>query len=788
MPEQSVLRKSYPRVDAADKVTGRSQYAGDVYLPGMLYCKVLKSPRSHARIVSVDTSRAEQLPGVRSVITARDFPDVRFGSGALKDRRVLALEKVHYIGEPIAAVAAVDEMTAQEALELIEVQYEDLPRVVSSLDAVKPDAPVVHQDLPDFVGYTFAMGGNVCTLLDSDRGDVDRAFQESDYLFEDTFRSQGINQGFLEPMACVASVDPSGRINVWVSSQGPYQIRAQLADVLGVPVSRVRVIPMELGGGFGAKLRLCIEAYPVMLALKTSKPVKLNATREEVFTLCGPRLPTNIYLKTGVMRDGTIVAREAVSVFDMGAYLGAGPASGINHALGAYRIPNFRLRSYAVYTNKIWTGSYRASGVADMTFAVESHMDIIARKMGMVPLEFRLKNALEEGDTTVSGARLPKNGLKETLRAVGERLSKKALTPAFGHPSPTGGRGEGSEGFDSGNVATGVGIALCEWRSGSGPSTASVSLNEDGTISVLTGSVDISGTDTVLAQIAAETLGIGMEQVVIARRDTDLAPYTQPSGGSRIIYSQGKAVQMAAEDTRRKLLALAAERLQVKPDALGCAGGRVYVQDNPPQGYTLAQLARMSLTSRGGPIIGTGSLSSMPYAPVFNTQGVEVKVDRETGQIRVTRLVQAQDVGTPINPMALEGQMEGGAIQGIGRALTENVLVSGADGRLLNPSFTTYLMPLAADMPAVENILVEVPSEEGPFGARAVAEPPGFGPPAAIANAVYDAVGVRIKELPITPEKVLAALRGEAPEEPKLDVQSLIEQKGGGGGQGPGFG
>ncbi len=756
MTEHSVLGKSYPRVDALDKVTGSSQYADDVRLPGMLYCKVLKSARSHARIVRLDTSRAEALAGVRGVITAGDFPDVQFGSGALKDKRIMGLDKVHYVGEPIAAVAAVDAVTAQEALELIEVEYEDLPGVVDSLEAVKPTAPVVHEDMPDFEGYTFALEGNVCTLLDSDRGDVDEGFQNADYIFEDTFRSQGINQGFLEPMACVVSVDPSGRIHVWTSTQGPYQIRSQLAEVLDVPISRIRIIPMELGGGFGAKLRLCIEAFPAMLSLKTNRPVKMTATREEVFTLSGPRLPTTIYLKTGVMQDGTITAREAVSIFDMGAYLGAGPASGISHAVGAYHVPNFRLRSYAVYTNKIWVGSYRASGVADMTFAIESHMDIVARKIGIDPLEFRLNNALEEGDANVNGARVPVNGLKETIRAVGERMGKV----------DSGG---------DGTIATGIGIATCEWRSGSGPSTASVSLNEDGTISILTGSVDISGTDTVLAQIGAETLGIEMEQVIIAKRDTDLAPYTQPSGGSRIIYSQGKAVQMAAQDAREKVLALAAERLQVSPDALECDGGRVYVQDNPPQGYSLAQVARMSLSSRSGPIMGTGSLSSMPYAPVFNTQGVEVKVDKETGQIRVTRLVQAQDVGTTINPMSVEGQIEGGAVQGIGRALTEDVVIDRNDGHLLNPSFTTYLMPLAADMPQIENILIEVPTEDGPFGARAVAEPPGFGPPAAIANAVYDAIGVRIKDLPITPEKILAALGGEPPQEPELDVASLLE-------------
>lgn len=326
---------------------------------------------------------------------------------------------------------------------------------------------------------------------------------------------------------------------------------------------------------------------------------------------------------------------------------------------------------------------------------------------------------------------------------------------------------------DDPKVAKGVGIALCEWRSGSGPSTASIGLNEDGTVSLLTGSVDISGSDTSLAQIAAETLGIGLDQVVVAKRDTDMAPYTQPTGGSRIVYSQGKVVQMAAEDTLQKMYALAANRLGVPADALACAEGRVYVQDNTPQGLTLGQLARMSLTSPGGPIIGLASLSSMPYAPVYNTQGAEVQVDKETGQVRVTRFVQAQDVGNPINPMGVEGQLEGGAVQGIGRALTEDLIIDSDTGAIRNPSLATYLMPLAVDMPEIENILVKVPSDDGPFGARAVAESPGFGPPAAIANAIYDAVGVRIKELPFSAERVKAAMQGLESPESKLDLETL---------------
>ncbi|HEY7491550.1 MAG TPA: molybdopterin cofactor-binding domain-containing protein, partial [Candidatus Tectomicrobia bacterium] len=506
-----------------------------------------------------------------------------------------------------------------------------------------------------------------------------------------------------------------------------------------------------------AKLRLCVEAYPTLLALHTGKPVKLIATREETFTLSGFRLPTIVYLKTGVRHDGAIVAREAISIFDMGAHLGAGVQSGVSHTLGPYNIPNYRMRSYAVYTNKIWAGSYRASGVADVTFAVESHTDIIARRLGLDPWEFRKQNAFQEGDLALQGGKIPRNGLHETLETIKHRL-------AWPRPSAPG---------------SGVGLAMCQWRSGSGPSTASVSIQEDGTVSLLTGSVDITGTDTVFAQIAAETLGVKVEDVVIAKRDTDLAPFTGPSGGSRIIYSQGKAVQMAASDARDKLLALAAPHLDVQPGMLTCAAGRVYVTETPERGFALGQLARLSLTAASGPIMGTASLSAMPFAPIFSTQAAEVRVDRETGKVRVVRFVQAQDVGVAINPMAVEGQIDGGAVQGIGRAITEEVVLK--DGKILNPSLTTYLMPMAADVPSVENILVQVPTDDGPFGARAVAEPPGFGPPAAIANAIEDAVGVRIKELPLSAEKILQALQGEPPEPFELDHDLLQQLRGAGG-------
>ena len=751
MADFNVLGQNHIRVDSLEKVTGQATYASDVYLPDMLMCKLLTSPRSHARILSIDVSEAQKAPGVRAVIIGADFPDTYFGSGAVKDRRIMARDEVFYIGEPVAAVAADDELSAAEAVKLIRVEYEDLDPVIDPLMAIKEDAAVVHPNLPDFEGFGFSLGGNNCTMLDADRGDVDQAFQEADYVFEESYRSQAINQGFLEPMACVANWEANGRLTVWASTQGPYQVRAQLASVLDIPVSRIKVIAMEIGGGFGAKLRLALEAFPALLARKTGRPVKLINTREEVFTINGPRLATNVYLKTGVTKDGRMTAREAYCIFDTGAYMGAGPNSGIGHALGPYNIPNFRLRSYGIYTNKVFAGSYRASGVADMNFAVESHTDTIARELNIDPIDFRAKNALREGDITVSGARVPANGLFETIESVKQRLGLPKVL----------------------EEGRGVGVAMGEWRCGSGPSTASISVNEDGTISLLTGSVDISGSDTSLAQIAAESLGVGLEQVIVAKRDTDVAPFTGPSGGSRIVYSQGKAVQMAADDAKGKLFALAANRLGVQPDALEIGGGRVYVQDNQPQGLTLSQLANMSLTSQGGPIMGQASLSSMPYAPVFNTQAAEVLVDKQTGQVKVTRFVQAQDVGTAINPMSVEGQLEGGAVQGIGRALSEEMIIDPDTGKVLNPSLSTYLMPLAVDMPEIENILINVPTDDGPFGARAVAEPPGFGPPAAIANAIYDAVGIRIKELPLSAERVLAAIQSGTVPEFQIDADAL---------------
>ncbi|MBM2826359.1 MAG: Ald Xan dh protein, partial [Dehalococcoidia bacterium] len=689
-------------------------------------------------------SKAEALPGVFGIITTVDVPNILYGTGAaIRDRVFIARDVVRYIGEPVAAVAAIDEETAEEAVHLIRVEYEELPAVTDVLEAMNPGSPLVHPDLASYAGSTGIREGNICSRMSVEMGDVDKAFHEADFVVEGTYRSQPINQGYMEPMACMANVDPSGRVTVWTTTQGPYAIRGTLSELLQIPMNRIKVVPLEVGGAFGAKMRLTFEGFCVVLSKKTGRPVKMVSTREENFTAIGPRLECIAYLKTGVMKDGTIVARQSRTIYDTGAYLGPGVNAGIGHAKGPYRILNHKAESYAVYTNKVWAGSYRASGVADMVFAVESHMDEVADRLEMDPLEFRMKNLVREGDRSIMGDIIPKNSLMEAVQAARERSRWDSRPKEDGW---------------------GIGVAISDWRSGSGPSTATVSMNEDGTVSLLTGTVDIAGSDTSLAQIVAEALTISYDKVVVPKRDTDSAPYNSPTGGSRVIYSAGQVVFQAAQDTKEQLFRLASDLLEANPGDLELVSERVQVRGAPDKGRSLAELARLATTSKYGPVMGQSSLSQMPYAPIFNALIAEVMVDVDTGMVKVLKLTQAQDVGYPINPMNVEGQMEGGLIQAVGRALYENFIIR--DGVPLNPSLTTYLLPLAPDSPPMDTIMVESEGSAGAYGAKAVAEPPGFGAPAAIANAVYNAVGIRIRDLPISPDKVLRALkesRGPSP-------------------------
>lgn len=736
----SVVGKRVPRVDAVDKATGRSIYGSDIYLPGMLHCKILSSPHPHARIKKIDTSKASEVPGVKAIMTAADVPNVLYGTaGTLRDRSFIARDKVRFVGEPIAAVAAIDEDIAEYAVSLIEVEYEPMPGVFDPLEAMKDGAPLVHEKIEEYVGSTGMRKGNICTLLTAERGDIEQGLAEADFVVEGTYRSQPINQGYMEPMACAADVDPSGHVTIWTTTQAPYAIRNTIVDILGMSMNKVKVIPLEIGGGFGAKLRVSFEPFCIILSQKTGKSVKMISTREENFTAIGPRLECVATITTGVKKDGTITARKVHAVYDTGAYLGPGPGAGVGHSTGPYKVPNFKAESYGVYTNKVWAGSYRASGVADMVFAVESHMDEVAARIGMDPLDFRLKNLIQEGDRSITGEVVPTMALKEMAEAARKSSNWDSRKQ--------------EEGW-------GVGVAFSDWKSGTGASTATVSLNEDGTVSLLTGTVDIAGSDTSLAQIVAETMGVPFDKVTLAKKDTDSAPFNGPTGGSRVIYSAGRTVLQAANEAKDKVIRLAADILEANSEDIELVNERVQVKGTPDKGRSLAEIARLSTSSKYGPIMGQAALSQLPFAPIYNAVIVEIKVDKETGLIKVLKFTQAQDLGFAINPNSVEGQMEGGAVQAIGRALYENYIFR--DGKPVNPSLTTYLLPLAPDVPQMDTIMIEsAGSKEGAFGAKAVAEPPGFGAPAAIANALFNATGIRIRELPLSADKVQAALKAK---------------------------
>ena len=759
MVDFKVLGQNHNRIDALDKVTGQATYASDVYLPDMLMCKLLPSTRSHARILRIDTSRAEQLPGVRAIITGKDFPDLFFGSGAVKDRRVMARDEVFYIGEPVAAVAADDETTAQEALELIHVEYQDQERVVDPLQAIKSGATEVHPDMAGFEGYGFAMGGNNCTLLDADRGDVDQAFDEADHVIEETYHSQAINQGFLEPMACVANLEANGRLTVWASTQGPYQVRAQLASVLDMPISRIKIIAMELGGGFGAKLRLAFEAFPSLLAMKTGRPVKLINTREEVFTLNGPRLATNIYLKTAVNSDGAITAREAHSIFDVGAYLGAGPNAGVGHALGPYNIPNFRLRSYGIYTNLVPTGALRGYGITQVAWAHESQMDIIADALGIDPLELRLKNVLQKGDPWTTGEPMAEMHYTELLKSAAERI----------------GWNKGPLVVREGNKVRAKGLsAIIKGFATPTTSTATVKLNADGSLNVLTSTVEMGqGAKTVLAQIAADEGKISVHHVRVSEPDTALTPFDQMTSASRSTFCMGTAIRYAVQDVKEQLVELASERLEAAKDDLTFEDGRVMVQGTPERSLSYGDLIRWTKQNN---LLGQGTFvakSSQDGSEVFmdteTGQGYgsaewhpaviacEVEVDTETGIVKVKRLHAELYVGRVINPLLCDLQVEGSVLFGLGQSLFEE-LVFDTDGRITNPNLSDYMIPSFEDTPP--ELTVHLLEPEGVTEVHGIGETalPPIRP--AIGNAVSRAIGVRLFDLPLTPERVLRALQG----------------------------
>ena len=749
-----VVGQSLPRMDAPGKVTGTAVYAADFALPGMLHGKLLRSREPHARLVRIDAARARALPGVRAVLTAADVPDVRYG-GALKDETVLARDRVRYVGQPVAAVAATTREAAEAALAAIEVVYEPLPAVLDLEAALAPGAPLIHEAWETYAAIPILhREGNVCHRARIVVGDVERGFAEADRIFEHRFRTAMVHQGYTEPRAAVASWDSSGQVTVWSNTQLPFEIQNTLAEILELAPSKIRVIVPGIGGGFGGKLRIGVEHVAALLARRTGRPVRVLTTSEEELTAAYPRQGTRVELRTGVTRAGRITAKEGRIWFDTGAFAGSGPGVASVATLvlaGPYKIPNLLLEGYAVYTNKTNCGSFRAPSGPQANFAVESQMDMIADALGLDPLEFRLRNIVREGDEGPTGQVLTGVGLEECLRRAAAAIGWDDRRPAPGR---------------------GKGLACGWWTTTGGSSGVYVKINPDGTVALNTGAAEIgTAALTGAAQVLAEELGVDLADIGVVSADTFATPFDFGAQGSRTAFAVGNACRAAVADLRRQLVGLAAAQLGVPADALELRDKAVV---GAGKRVTLAELARLSQASGGG-LIAHGTFIAPPtaydakrveahvypafHSPSFHAHAVDLSVDRETGEITLHRYVVAQDVGFAVNPAAIEGQIEGGVAQGLGQALSEELVY--AEGRVLNPNLTDYKMPTALDLPRIESILVQHPSAVGPYGAKGVGEPPNIEPPAAVANAVAAAVGVRVTTLPITAEKIALALRGE---------------------------
>jgi len=747
-----VVGKRLPRVDAHGKVTGKAVFGADFTLPGALIGRVFRSTEPHARIVAIDTSRAAKVPGVRALITAAETPAVLYG-GSVKDEPVFARDRVRYVGQPVAGVAATTTEAADAALRAIDVRYEPLPAVFDTEAAMREGAPLVH---PDWEHYTalplLQRHGNVCNLARIVSGDVARGFLEADRVFEHRYTTSMVHQGYTEPRAAVASWD-GDQVTVWSNTQLPFDVQATLAEILQVPPSKVRVIVTAIGGGFGGKLRVGVEHFAALLARKTGRPVKLLTTTEEELTAAYPRQSTVIELKTGVTHEGRIVARQARIVFDTGAFAGSGPGVASVATLmlaGPYRIPNLHIEGYAVYTNKTNGGSFRAPSGPQANFAVESQMDEIADALGIDSLEMRLRNIVHDGDEGPTGQVLSGVGLEECLRRAAAAIGWSERPPAPGR---------------------GKGLACGWWTTTGGSSGVYVKLNADGSIALNTGAAEIgSGALTGAAQVLAEELGVDLGDITLVSADTLATPFDFGAQGSRTAFAVGNACRLAAADLKRQLFALAAAQLGVAVEALTLADRRV---TGGGTSITLADLARLS-NQTGGGLIAHGAFIAPPttyddkrveghvypafHSPSFHAHAVDLSVDPDTGEVTIHRYVVAQDVGHAINPTYIEGQIEGGVTQGLGQALSEEIVYR--DGRVLNPNLTDYKMPTALDVPPIESILIQHPTQAGPYGAKGVGEPPSIEPPAAVANAIAAATGVRVRSLPITAEKIVTTGAG----------------------------
>jgi CO/xanthine dehydrogenase Mo-binding subunit len=757
---------SIPRPDGPEKVTGRVQYVADIPAKGLLHAKLLRSPHAHARIISIDTSRAKALPGVRAVVTAKDIPNLK-KKAPTRAHAVLAIDRVVFMGQPVAAVAADELAIAEEALDLIQVEYQVLPAAVDPLKSMLPGAPPVadagtEADTSEALAHSAvaiakseapAKAVNISQQARLQRGDTAKGFAESDHVLEKTYRVPMVHQGYLEPHAVLAEWDRNGLLTLWASTQGSFNTRSEVSDVLGIPENRIRVIPVECGGGFGGKIRALCEPITAVLAKVTGRPVRYVMTRREELEAGMPAPQVIIKLKTGVKRDGTLMAIDAETVIDSGAFSGAVLAVSAVFLGSMYKWPSFDIRGYEVLTHKPSVAAYRAPVAPQTIFAIESQMEQIARDLNLDPVEFRMRHLIQEGDPMVNGQPWQNNGAKQVLSRIAAHPHWKT-------------RREWVAAGKNGK-RRGVGLALGGWLGGLQPTGATVRLNPDGSLAVLTGQVDIAGTNIALAQIAASAYGVDTDQVRITTGDTDTAPVTGLSAGSKTIYTVGAAVLQAAEDARRQTFEIAAKELEASIHDLELVDGKVTVRGMPDKGITLATIGKKGnlYMSKTPPVLGKANPAFSQQAPGFAAQLARLEVDPDTGEVTLLDFVVVQDVGKAINPIGVEGQMQGGAVQSLGMALTEGLIFDDS-GRLTNPSLLDYRKLTAADLPNLETIIVEVPAPAGPFGARGVGEPPIIPAPAAIANALQDAIGARLTELPLHPERIALALANGAAKAP----------------------
>ena len=754
MVKLDVVGKRAPMLDAYEKVTGQARFTDDLSLPGMLFGKILRSPHPHAKILHVDLTQAQKVKGVQGAVSGSHIPKKKYGIVPMaRDEYALAIDKVRYIGDEVAAVVATSLEAAEESLSKIRVDYQVLPAVFDPIDAMKPGAPVIHEEVPD----------NVSASIRKEFGHVEKAFSESDSVFEDSFESQPVNHCAMEPHAALAQVDHSGKVTLWSSTQIPFFLRRNLANTLDIPESKVRIIKPKVGGGFGQKIDLYAKDFcAAFFAMKTMRPVKFVYEREEVFISTRQRHPMRIYLKTGMRKDGTILAQQFKVMADGGAYNSTAPLMitlACYFIMLPYRLENLLFEGYHVYTNKPVGGAMRGHGIPQVRFAVESQLDRISEEMGIDPLDLRLKNAFHAGEPHPAKLFVNSCGFSETLQKAAEGIGWKEK------------RGKLSFG-------RGVGMAGASFPSGVSnmshiSSGAIVKIERDGAVTLLTGAADIGqGAETVISQIVAEELGVALEDIRITAADTEITPLDPGTFGSGVTLRAGNAAKMAARAAKQKLFEVVAETLEARVEDLEARNRRIYVKGTPNVGMEFQEAIKTyQYADRPMPIIGRGSYMPPAMEPTtllkedgnfspaysFMTQAAEVEVDVVTGKVKVLKMVTAHDCGKAINPMLVEGQLEGSVVGGMGQALYEDVMTE--KGQVVNPSFLDYGIPTAMEIPSITSVEVETHDPEGPFGAKESGEGTQLAPAPAIINAIYDAIGVRFKSLPVTPEKVLKALQ-----------------------------